>query len=79
MASGTMFANFLNEIASHGFFIVANGPSTGNQLAGQTTYKDLITTLNWLEKNEVAKKYNLDMTKVAVAGQSCGGLEAVCA
>ena len=78
ISAGTMFANFLNEIASHGFFIVANGPATGSQLAGQTTYKELIKTLDWLEKSPGAKKYNLDLAKIAVAGQSCGGLEAVC-
>jgi hypothetical protein len=44
-----MFANFLNEIASHGFFIVANGPATGNQLEGQTTYRDLIKSMDWLK------------------------------
>ncbi|KAF2672094.1 hypothetical protein BT63DRAFT_422598, partial [Microthyrium microscopicum] len=75
MAAGTMFTNFLNEIASHGFFIVANGPSSGNQLGGQTTYNDLIKSIDWLEKTGAAK-YNLDMSKMAVSGQSCGGLEA---
>jgi len=75
MSSGTMFANFLNEIASHGFFIVANGPATGNQLGGQTTYRELIKSMDWL-KNPAAKKWNLDTSKLAVSGQSCGGLEA---
>jgi hypothetical protein len=74
-----MFANFLNEIASHGFFIIANGPATGNQLGGQTTYRELIKSMDWLEKSPQAKKWKLDTTKLAVAGQSCGGLEAVCA
>jgi len=54
---------------------VANGPSTGPQLSGKTTYKDLITSADWLEKTGAAK-YNLDLTKMAVSGQSCGGLEA---
>jgi hypothetical protein len=72
-----MFANFLNEIASHGFFIVANGPATGNQLGGQTTYRELIKSMDWL-KTPAAKKWNLDTSKLAVSGQSCGGLEAVC-
>jgi Chlorophyllase enzyme len=72
-----MFANFLNEIASHGFFIVANGPATGNQLGGMTTYRELIKSIDWLEKSPQAKKWKLDTTKLAVAGQSCGGLEAV--
>jgi hypothetical protein len=77
MAAGTMFGNFLNEIASHGFVIVANGPvKTGSM--SQTTYKDLIKGLDWVTTDPAAKKYgNLDLTKIAVAGQSCGGLEAV--
>lgn len=78
MAAGTMFANFLNEIASHGYFIVANGPAVGNQLGGQTSYKDLITSIDWVTKGDAAKKYgNIDTSKLLVAGQSCGGLEAV--
>jgi hypothetical protein len=77
LAAGTMFANFLNEIASHGFVIVANGAvKTGNM--GQTKYTDLIKGLDWVTKNPAAKKYgDLDLTKIAVGGQSCGGLEAV--
>jgi hypothetical protein len=77
MAAGTMFVNFLNEIASHGFFIIANGPATGNQLDGTTTYMDLIKGMDWAEKNPAAKKWNLDLSKLAVAGQSCGGGQAV--
>jgi hypothetical protein len=77
MAAGTMFGNFLNEIASHGFVIVANGPVKSGSMS-QTTYQDLIKGLDWVTKNPAAKKYgNLDLDKIAVAGQSCGGLEAV--
>jgi dipeptidyl aminopeptidase/acylaminoacyl peptidase len=72
-----MFSNFLTEIASHGFFIIANGPGSGNQLGGQTTYHDLIKSLDWLDSSPDAKKFNLDRSKLAVAGQSCGGMEAV--
>jgi hypothetical protein len=79
MAAGTMFANFLNEIASHGFMIVANGPAKGAQLSGQTTYKELIKAIDWVTTSPAAKKYgDIDVSKLAVAGQSCGGLEAVC-
>jgi hypothetical protein len=78
MAAGTMFANFLNEIASHGFMIVANGPAKGAQLSGQTTYKDLIKAIDWVTTSPEAKKYgDIDVSRLAVSGQSCGGLEAV--
>jgi len=79
MAAGTMFVNFLNEIASHGFFIIANGPATGNQLDGTTSVADLIKSVDWAEKNPAAKKWNLDLSKLAVAGQSCGGGQAASA
>ncbi|RDI83005.1 hypothetical protein Vi05172_g7022 [Venturia inaequalis] len=79
MKAGTMFANFLNEVASHGFMIIANGPDKGAQLSGQTTYKELIQSIDWVTTNPAAKKYgDIDVSKLAVAGQSCGGLEAVC-
>jgi hypothetical protein len=78
MAAGTMFANFLNEIASHGFMIVANGPAKGPQLSGQTTYKELIKAIDWVITSPEAKKYgDIDVSRLAVSGQSCGGLEAV--
>ena len=42
-----MFANFHNEIASHGFMIVANGPIKGG-VTGFTTAKELSKSINWV-------------------------------
>jgi dipeptidyl aminopeptidase/acylaminoacyl peptidase len=71
-----MFANFLNEIASHGFLVVANGARTPG-IGTQTTYRDLLKSLDWLNTPAAQKYGKLDLSKIAVAGQSCGGLEAV--
>jgi len=78
MAVGTMFYNLLNEIASHGFMIIANGKPMGGGDSGMTTYKDLLKSIDWVTTNPAAKKYgNIDTSRIVAAGQSCGGLEAV--
>jgi hypothetical protein len=78
MAVGTMFYNFLNELSSYGFLIVANGKPNGGGGSAKTSYKDLIKSVDWVTTNPAAKKYgNIDTTKIIAAGQSCGGLEAV--
>ncbi|KAF2402647.1 hypothetical protein EJ06DRAFT_473443 [Trichodelitschia bisporula] len=77
MSAGTMFANFLNEIASHGFFIVSNGAAKGGLGGGMTTYKELIKAMDWVTTNPAVKKYgDIDIHNIAVSGQSCGGMEA---
>jgi dipeptidyl aminopeptidase/acylaminoacyl peptidase len=77
MAVGTMFYNFLNELSSYGFLIIANGKPNGSG-QGTTTYKDIIKSVDWVTTNVAAKKYgNVDTTKIIAAGQSCGALEAV--
>jgi hypothetical protein len=71
---GTSFSPSLLEVASHGYFAVANGSPKGK---GSTTAKMGVETLDWLDKNAGNGKYaNVDKSKIAVAGQSCGGLEA---
>jgi hypothetical protein len=77
MAVGTMFYNFLNELASYGFLIVANGKPNGGG-AAKSNYNDLIKSVDWATTNPAAKKYgSIDTTKIIAAGQSCGGAEAV--
>jgi len=74
LAVGTMFMNFLTEIASHGFFVVANGAPVGMSM---TSYKDLLTSIDWVTTNPAVKKYgNVEIDNLAIAGQSCGGGEA---
>jgi len=78
---GTSFGNLHREIASHGFIVVANGPPAaegkGKGFGGQSKMKSMTDSLDWLEKGAAAGKFGeVDASKIAAAGQSCGGLEA---
>jgi len=73
---GAWFSKFLNEIASHGFFIIANGAHNGSLLTA-TSQKDMPDAIDWIYKNAGQGKFAaVDKTKLAAAGQSCGGLQA---
>ena len=73
------FEPFLAEIASHGFLVIAIGTTPPPQ--GQTSTKQLSQAIDWAAaQNALAGgKYRgkLDLSKVAVGGQSCGGLQAI--
>jgi dienelactone hydrolase len=93
MASSFAVGNFLNEIASNGYIFIAIGPfknavsmpsreSMGQGGQGQSTKaSQLIDALNWIieQNNNKASMYfdKIDIKKVAVMGQSCGGLQAI--
>jgi hypothetical protein len=81
------FRNFLSEIASHGFLVVAIGPA-GNAVVmgseertGTTTASQLLDGVDWAirENSRQGSEYygKIDASKVAVMGQSCGGGQAV--
>ncbi|MBQ0993067.1 cellulose binding domain-containing protein [Micromonospora sp. H61] len=76
-ANGLSQGNFLREIASHGFLAIANGAPNGS---GSTTSQMLTQSVDWAvaeNSRQGSKYYNkIDTSKVAVAGFSCGGLEA---
>ncbi|WBB75842.1 cellulose binding domain-containing protein [Micromonospora sp. WMMD1128] len=76
-ANGLSQGNFLREIASHGFLAIANGAPNGS---GSTTSQMLTQSIDWAvaENSRAGSKYynRLDTSKIAVAGFSCGGLEA---
>jgi cellulase/cellobiase CelA1 len=76
-ANGTGQMDFLREIASHGFLVIANGNPNGS---GSTTAQMLTQSIDWAvaENSRQGSKYfgKVDTSKVAVAGFSCGGLEA---
>lgn len=76
-ANGTTSLNFLREIASHGFLVIASGSPNGS---GSTTSVLMTQSMDWAvaENTRQGSKYQgkLDTTKIAVAGWSCGGLEA---
>lgn len=73
--------NFLNEIASHGFIVVAIGPMPGEgEVKHELTSSKLLTdAIDWAiaqnsNKNSIYyQKLNID--KIAAAGMSCGGLQ----
>lgn len=75
--NGTMSINFLREIASHGFLVIANGSPSGS---GSETSAALTQSMDWAvaENARQGGKYygRLDTTRIAAAGWSCGGLEA---
>jgi hypothetical protein len=73
------FEPFLTEIASHGFLVIAIGTTPPQQ--GQTSFKQMIQAIDWAVAQNALEgskyKGKLDLSKVAVAGQSCGGLQAI--
>lgn len=74
---------FLSEVASHGFLVVAIGPvpEEGKRSQGKTTSSQMIDAINWaIEQNnnkESVFYQKLDITKIAVSGMSCGGLQTI--
>lgn len=77
--------NFLSEVASHGFLVIAIGPipAEGRRggAGGPTKSPLLADAINWAiaQNNDKASQYygRLDTNKIAVAGMSCGGLQAL--
>lgn len=77
--------NFLSEVASHGFLVVAIGPMPAEGQrggsGGPTKSPLLVNALDWAvaQNSDKASRYygKLDTNKVAVAGMSCGGLQAL--
>lgn len=90
--NGLMFTEFLSEIASHGFVIIADGPPGGPAPAAGDPPRprvpggmapdgtDLIKAVDWLEAeaNRAGSRFQgkVDVEKVAAMGMSCGGLMA---
>jgi hypothetical protein len=72
--SGTNTAEFHNELASHGFLVIVNNGPTART---QTVATSLITAADWAAKVAGTGKYaNVEKSRVAVGGWSCGGLQA---
>ncbi|WP_207425609.1 alpha/beta hydrolase [Pedobacter sp. SYSU D00535] len=73
--------NFLSEVASHGFLVVAIGPmpQDGEKGTGKSTSSQLIDAVDWAiaeNKDKKSPYYNkIDVKKVSVSGMSCGGLQ----
>ena len=78
------FRNFLLEIASHGFLVVAIGLAhdLGHDLGvGRTQPAQLLDAIDWAiaaqSRPESSYAGKLAPEKIAVMGQSCGGLQAL--
>ena len=81
------FMNFLNEIASQGLLVFAIGPfeSIKNPPKDESWFKglevNLLDALDWVTTQNNSPEsifFNrVDITRVAVMGQSCGGLQAI--
>lgn len=77
--------NFLSEVASHGFLVVAIGPMPAEGQrggsGGPTKSPLLVNAIDWAlaQNSDRASRYyqKLDSKKIAVAGMSCGGLQAL--
>ncbi len=74
--------NFLSEIASHGFMVVAIGywPAPGQQYRGAMSKSEQqIEGLDWAIAQNADKNSpyygKLDVDNIAAAGMSCGGLQ----
>lgn len=96
--AGDRFRNFLTEIASYGYFVVALGPvdtrpvedwprprtgPNGERILPppETKSSQLIDAIDWAERENLRAggpyAGRLDMTRIAVMGQSCGGVQAL--
>jgi len=88
--NGSAFSTFLTQIASHGYLAIAIGPKNGSgpaqapgAPAAPPTIDDamLIQAVDWAVRengDRTSRFFNkIDTTKIAVMGQSCGGLQAL--
>lgn len=81
--NGTAFRPFFTEVASHGFLVVVNGPPEPKGGSGpgfpRTTSADHLASVEWAVRENARKEsayyQRLDTSKIAVMGQSCGGLQ----
>ena len=73
--------NFLSEVASYGFLVIAIGPmpQEGERGRGKSTSSQLTDAINWAiaQNNDKSSPYynKIDVSKIAVSGMSCGGLQ----
>jgi hypothetical protein len=85
--SSAEFRNLLSEVASHGYLVVAIGPAGTAAVAGSeehvgtTKASQLMDAVDWATRETARPKsiyfQKIDTTKVAVVGQSCGGMQAL--
>ena len=75
--------NFLSEVASHGFLVIAIGPMPleGQSGGGKSTSSQMLDAINWAiaqNNDRTSVLFNkIDISKIAVSGMSCGGLQTI--
>jgi hypothetical protein len=73
--------NFLSEVASYGFLVVAIGPmpEEGERTSEKSTSAQLLDAIDWAiaENSNSDSPYHdkIDTEHIAVSGMSCGGLQ----
>jgi hypothetical protein len=76
--SGTSNQAAMGEIASHGYFVVADGVVSGTACSGGQDSKIFLDYITWAiaENDKPCSAYyqSLDTAKIAADGFSCGGL-----
>jgi hypothetical protein len=86
-ASSGEFRNLLSEVASHGYLVVAIGAAGTAAVAGSeehvgtTKASQLLDAVDWASRQTAQPQsiffQKIDASKVAVMGQSCGGMQAL--
>jgi dienelactone hydrolase len=77
--------DFLSEVASHGFLVIAIGPASvsatqGWESPGDTKASQLLDAVAWAvaqDEKDGPYRGRIDTKKVAAMGGSCGGLQAL--
>lgn len=76
--------NFLSEVSSFGFLVIAIGPIPAEgekDDSEKSTSSKLIDAINWAIAQNADQKspyyQKIDISKIAVSGMSCGGLQAL--
>lgn len=73
--------NFLSEVASHGFLVVAIGPmpEEGERPRDKSSSSQMIDAIDWAITANADKNSpyfgKIDVSKISVSGMSCGGLQ----
>jgi hypothetical protein len=86
-ASSGEFRNLLSEVASHGYLVVAIGAAGtaavggSEEHVGTTKASQLLDAVDWATRQSTQSGgmffQKIDTAKVAVVGQSCGGMQAL--
>jgi hypothetical protein len=83
--NGTAFRPFFTDVASHGYLVIVNGPPEPRGGSGpgfsRTKAADLLASVDWAIAENIRRDSayfgRIDTSKVAIMGQSCGGLQAL--